>query len=143
MIRARPALASILLLGLAACAAAPSGGGMTPASASAAPAIAGTRWIGVVDASIPEAARPRLEFNDQGRISGFTGCNMLSGTWRLEGNEVRFGPVTTTKRGCMGVEGDIEKRFLAALSSGTSARRDGQRLRLTAPGGTFELSAAP
>ena len=130
-----------MLLGLAACAAGPGGGGAAPtAAASGPPAIAGTRWIGAVDASVPEGARPRLEFTAQGRISGFTGCNMLSGTWRLEGNDIRFGPVTSTKRGCMGVEGDIEKRVLAALNASATARRDGPRLRLSAPGGSFDFN---
>ena len=131
-------LASACGLGLAACAAAPSGAG------GAAPSLAGTRWVGVVDAATDRRAVPRLEFVREGRVSGFTGCNMLSGTWRTEGAEVRFGPVATTKRLCAGAEGETEKRLLAVLGEKGRATLEGGRLVLSsADGGRFEFREAP
>src|SRR4051812_12049535 len=102
---------SCFALGLAACAAVPS----TPSSAAAAdPALGGTRWVGMVDKDVPRGGVPRLEFLREGKLTGFTGCNLLSGTWSVEAGTLRFGPVVTTKRACMGPEAEVEKRVLAA-----------------------------
>lgn len=125
-------------MGVSACVAPASGsGGSPPAS------MAGTRWTGVVDKSLDAASAPRLEFVTEGRVSGYTGCNMLSGTWRQEGGVVRFDAIATTKRMCLGPAGDVEKRLLAALGSETRGRREGGRLVLEGPGGArFEFLEA-
>jgi heat shock protein HslJ len=78
-------------------------------------------------------------------VAGYTGCNMLSGAWRVENGEVKLGPLATTKRMCLGPEGDIEKRVLAALTPQSRVTREGGRLVFTAPGGArfeFEEAAA-
>jgi heat shock protein HslJ len=103
------------------------------------PSLAGTRWVGVVDAALEADATPRLEFI-AGRVQGYTGCNMMGGTWRIEGNEVRFGAIVATRRGCIGPAGDIEKRVLAAMGEQSRARREGDRLVIEAPtGARFEF----
>lgn len=132
-------LAWICLLGLAACAAPPA----TTAGRGDGGSLAGTRWLGVIDPALDKRAQPRLEFVGEGRVSGFTGCNMMSGTWRMEGGEIRFGSIAATKRMCLGPEGEVEKRLLAALGSDSRARREGGRLVLTGPGGArFEFVPA-
>lgn len=106
-----------------------------PAAASAASgSLVGTRWKGVVASGVEEAATPYLEFAES-RVAGFTGCNMLSGAWRLEGNEVRVGPLVTTKRGCPGAGGEMEKRMLGIVNERARIAREGSRLVATAPGG--------
>ena len=126
---------SMCVLGLSACAAAPGDTGGRPG-------YAGTRWV--ADGADARTA-PRLEFLEGGRVAGFTGCNMLSGAWRMEGGELRLGNVATTKRMCAGPEGEIEKRLLAAIGADTAARREGTKLVLTSPAGArFEfVPAAP
>jgi heat shock protein HslJ len=94
-------------------------------------ALANTRWRGDV-AGAAEGNTPWLEFVD-GRFSGYTGCNMVSGTWRMESGELRVGGVATTKRACIGPGGEIERRVLTTLA-GQLRMRDG-RLVATAPGG--------
>jgi heat shock protein HslJ len=143
----RRSLVSMCLLGLAACAAMPGGAGSGTAGAAPPPgsgaSLAGTRWVGRGSAGMDGGAMPRLEFISGGRVTGFTGCNMLSGTWRMEGGEVRFGGIATTKRMCLGPEGEVEKRLLAALGADSRVRREGSRLVLSAPGGArFEFSEA-
>ena len=99
----------------------------------------GTRWMA---GEGNESQRPRLELLAGGRVSGYTGCNMLSGTWRMEGENIRFGALATTKRMCLGPEAEVEKRLLAAFSQESTGRRDGTRLVVTAPGGaSFEFQA--
>lgn len=124
-------------LGLAACAAAP--GGPPDLGRD----LAGTRWVGVVDASAERRTVPRLEFVREGRLTGFTGCNMLSGTWSMQGRDVRLGSVSTTKRMCLGPEMDIERRLLAALGERTRVRLEGERLLLTSGTARFEFVPAP
>ena len=131
-------LAILCALGLAACATPPGSG----AAAAAAP-LTGTRWVGVVEGNADARTLPRLEFAAGGRFAGYTGCNMMSGSWTEEGGEARFGPVMATKRFCAGPEGEVEKRVMAALAPGARGVREGDRLVLVAPGGArFEFSAA-
>ena len=107
-----------------------SGSGGTLRFIAAAGSLAGTRWKGVVGSGVDEAATPYLEFAE-GRLAGFTGCNMLSGAWRTENNEVRLGALVTTKRGCPGTGGEMEKRVLAVLTEKTRFSREGNRLVAT------------
>ncbi|HSJ97889.1 MAG TPA: META domain-containing protein [Myxococcota bacterium] len=126
---------------LAACAATP----VAPPSAAGAPGagLAGTRWVGVVEPAADPRTLPRLEFVGEGRVTGYTGCNMLSGSWRMEGGEARLGPLATTKRMCLGPEGEVEQRFLRALGEGSRGRREGERLVFTGAGGArFEFARA-
>lgn len=138
-------LAALCALGLAACAAPGGAGGNPPAAraggdGSAAGSLAGTRWLGIVEASAPPASRPRLEFEGGGRLGGHTGCNALGGTWREEGGEVRFAAIATTKRFCVGVAGAIEERLLAALSDRSRATREAGKLVVVGPDGArFEF----
>ena len=102
--------------------------------------LAGTRWKGVVESGVDEAATPWLEFIE-GRVAGYTGCNMLSGTWNMEGGEIHMGPLATTKRGCPGAGGEVEKRVLAAMNERARITREGARLVVAVPGGErFEFS---
>ena len=145
------ALPWMCVLVLAACADAPGSpvraDSATTAPASPAPArgIAGTRWVGIVADGADHHTRPRLEFVREGRLSGYTGCNMFSGAWKMEGEEVRVGALVMTKRMCLGPEGEVEKRFLAALAPEGRGRREGDRLVFTGPKGErfeFEQAAA-
>ena len=135
-------LAVLCALGLAACATPPGPSAAASPAPSPAP-LAGTRWVGVVEGSPEARTLPRLEFTAGGRLAGYTGCNMMSGTWTEEGGEARFGPIAATKRFCAGPEGEVEKRLMAAMGPSARAARSGERLVLTTPGGArFEFVPA-
>jgi heat shock protein HslJ len=136
-------------LGLGACAVAPAERASAPpppaprAVASAPESLTGTRWAGVVAGSTDPRTLPRLEFATRDRIVGFTGCNMLSGTWSVVDGEVKFGPLVTTKRGCLGPEGEVERRVLAAMGENARVTREGGKLILSGPNGArFEFVEA-
>jgi len=118
---------SVWIIGLAAaaCAAQP----VTEAS------LAGKHWV----AGMPEVEdakqRPRLEFMRDGRLVGYTGCNVLAGKWRIEGNDVRLDGLASTKRGCLGPAGEVEKRFLAAVTPSSRISLEGATLVVQGPGG--------
>jgi heat shock protein HslJ len=139
----------LCVLGLGACAHAPrederaASPNAKESATMDASALAGTRWTGVVAGNADARTLPRLEFVSEGRLVGFTGCNMLSGTWKVEEGAVRIGPLAMTKRMCAGPEGEVERRLLAALGTQSKVTREGQRLVFTAPGGArFEFDEA-
>ena len=137
--RINGALLWICAVGVTACAG-PTNSAGSPEAPKAAPAavatsMVGTRWKGMTDALVDERHVPWLEFVVEGRLSGFTGCNLLHGAWKNEGGQVRIGALVTTKRGCAGPEGDIERRVLAVLTPQARVTREGNRLVFTAADG--------
>ncbi len=99
--------------------------------------------MGVVDAAVDSRVTPWLEFLAEGRVSGFTGCNLLNGGWKSEGGQVRIGPLAMTKRGCMGPADDLERRVLAAVNEQARVTREGGKLVMVGPSGErFEFTEA-
>lgn len=76
----------------------------------------------------PPEQRPTLTFDaDDKRVSGFGGCNRLTGGYEADGNKLKFGPVATTQMACaqgMSTEAD----FAAALELVTSYKIEGDKL---------------
>jgi heat shock protein HslJ len=51
---------------------------------------------------------------DGKRVAGFAGCNRMAGTYGLNGDSLRLGPLTLTRMACAkGME--VEQRFVSAL----------------------------
>ncbi|HEX4781900.1 MAG TPA: META domain-containing protein [Usitatibacter sp.] len=127
----RPFALSSLLLA-AACASPPAA---SPPPAAATPAsFTGTRWVGA-GADPGNRNAPALEFVTEGRLAGYTGCNLMSGAWRIEAGELRIGRLVTTKRMCVGPESEVEQRVLAVLVESARFTREGDRLVATTPQG--------
>ncbi|MBD2699275.1 META domain-containing protein [Spirosoma sp. BT702] len=71
-----------------------------------------------VSAGGPRNELPRLEISlTEGRVTGTTGCNQLSGEITADTHQILFGPLITTKMACMGTAGEFEKTFLNALAT--------------------------
>jgi copper homeostasis protein (lipoprotein) len=79
---------------------------------------------------------PSLVFRSAGsRVTGFGGCNELTGTYSLKGNEITFGGVAVTQRAC--IDGmDTEGIFLTALKGVRSWKISGEHLELCDAAGT-------
>ncbi|MDI5986553.1 META domain-containing protein [Halomonas sp. M4R5S39] len=66
---------------------------------------------------------------EESRVAGSTGCNRLAGSYRLENDSLRFGPLATTRMACL--EGaETEQAFLTALEAAASWQVEGQALTL-------------
>ena len=134
------------LMGMTACAVPPATPGASdpPAAshATSAASLVGTRWIGVVDPGTRDANVPRLEIVAEGRIAGYTGCNVMNATWTMEGGQPHVSRIVATKRMCAGPEGDIEKRLLAALENGRLAKEGDKLVATGAHGERFEFRPA-
>ncbi len=107
-------------------------------------ALPGTSWVGIVPDTIEKSQAPQLEFASGGRLTGYTGCNRLSGSYAIHGDRLEI-VAFTTKRGCVGPGGDIEKRFLAVVTGSPRYRIDARGLTISnAAGERFEfLEALP
>jgi heat shock protein HslJ len=80
----------------------------------------------------PEGAREiHLVLNSEGkRVSGFAGCNRISGGYGLEGDKITFGALARTMMACAtGME--IERQFNEALSRVAGWKISGETLQLT------------
>ncbi|MVM40897.1 META domain-containing protein [Spirosoma sp. HMF3257] len=61
----------------------------------------------------PRNELPRLEISlSEGRVTGTTGCNRLSGTIKADTQTILFGPLITTRMACAGDVGQFESKFL-------------------------------
>ena len=141
---------TLAALALAACAASTDkAAGARPAVATQAaaqplPPLKGTRWRGIINPAFDQSHVPWLEFVTDDRISGYTGCNMLSGGWHMKDGKAELGHLVTTKRACAGPESEIERQFFAAFGGESVATREGAKLVVTNPadGRRFEFYKA-
>jgi heat shock protein HslJ len=71
--------------------------------------LAGSEW-GPADNQ-----KQSLQFRD-GRLSGNSGCNRFSATYRQEGEQLVIGPVASTKMACLGPENAMEAAWFDMIS---------------------------
>jgi heat shock protein HslJ len=105
-------------------------------SPSAAAALEGT-WVA---SALPGAGGPpRIELRE-GEASGHTGCNAFGARYTLGADGgITFGPVTASKKLCMGAPMQSEARVLDALSKTARAAISGDRLTLRDTGDIIVL----
>jgi putative lipoprotein len=72
--------------------------------------------------------RPTMTYSADGRVSGSTGCNQYSGTYRTDGSSIGITDVASTMMMCAGPGADVEALFLKGLNSASAWQRteDGQ-----------------
>jgi heat shock protein HslJ len=71
-------------------------------------------------------------FGEDGSLSGNSGCNQYTGTYKVDSNQITIGPLASTMMMCSDPEGlmDQEAQFLAALQSAASYEIEGNVLQL-------------
>jgi heat shock protein HslJ len=101
--------------------------------------LAGTEWdvtnynngnqavVGVLEGTTLTAS-----FDKDGNLSGNSGCNQYTGTYKVDGNQITIGPLASTMMMCSDPAGvmDQEAQYLAALQSAASYRIEGNVLEL-------------
>ncbi len=80
---------------------------------------------------------PSLIFrSQQNRVTGFGGCNNLTGAYKLSGDQITFMRVAATRRACL--EGmDVEGALFKALERARTWKILGQHLELYDKGGNL------
>jgi heat shock protein HslJ len=77
--------------------------------------------------------RATLRFDaDSARVTGFSGCNRFSGSYTLNGDSLRFGPLVMTRMACTdGME--LEHDLSAALEATRRYELSSTQLKLFGP----------
>jgi heat shock protein HslJ len=106
-----------------------------PAPAAPAAALEGTEWRLVDIGGQPSAAgadstrHPGFTLLAEGRkVQGSAGCNRMTGTYQLDGQKLKFGPLATTRMACPAMQ--TETAFLKALEATTRYEVSGSSLTL-------------
>ncbi len=79
--------------------------------------------------------RATLRFDvDTARVGGFSGCNRFGGTYTINGDSLRFGPLATTRMACAAGM-DLESQLSAALGATRRYELSSTQLKLFGPSG--------
>jgi heat shock protein HslJ len=102
--------------------------------------IDGSAWRlmhlpGTQSAALAKLDRPVTVRFESGRLSGFAGCNNFSGSYTLEGDQLKIGPVASTQMACPEPGSSVETAFHKALSGTLRYSVDGDALQATTAAG--------
>src|SRR5262245_16723820 len=119
-----------------------------PAAQTKAAMLEGTSWQltnlpGLQPADLASLRRPVTLHLVKGRITGFGGCNLLTGTYTTKGSSVTLN-LASTLMACPEPGASIERAFLQTLKGPLSHAVKADRLTLTtASGVALEFNRAP
>ena len=106
-----------------------------PEASAPAAALEGTEWRLVDIGGQPSPAgadstrHPGFTLLADGRkVQGSAGCNRMTGTYQLDGQKLKFGPLATTRMACPAMQ--TETAFLKALEATTRYEVNGSSLTL-------------
>ena len=127
---------SLALLLFAACSSPQVSVGRPPAP------LSGTDWrlfelhdLPVIRSDVPTPATMRI---DGGTLTGFTGCNRMSGPVTQSEDKVHFGPLATTRMACLDTNlGRQESGLIKALNAAKRQRIIGDTLTLLDDAGSL------
>lgn len=91
--------------------------------------LAGTNWVlEELDGVSLVDTVPTIAFGGDGTVSGSAGCNTFSGTFQVEGANLAFTPLATTKMACADPTMFVESAYISALDGvkGWSVGADGR-----------------
>lgn len=71
-----------------------------------------------------------VQFEPDGKLGGFAGCNRFFGMYKLSGNTITIEPHGTTRKACAPPVMSFEISFIEALQSATTIARAGSRLAM-------------
>ncbi|MFF5230716.1 META domain-containing protein [Dactylosporangium sp. NPDC000521] len=122
------------------------GGGTTisfvdGAAAEPDPQLAETEWTvdtlidGQTAGSMPAGVRAYLTFTIDGKVTGFGGCNNLTGTYTVDAETITFTAMGSTRKACSDA-GMVENKVLHVLQGTVQFRMEAGQLTLTAADGT-------
>ena len=89
-------------------------------------ALFGTEWVadstidGSTVSAVPDSVDAGLSFALNDIVDVETGCNTGSGAYMVEGDEITFGPIATTRMACLDEDASaVEAQLLALLATPT------------------------
>jgi heat shock protein HslJ len=118
----RPAFALLALAVLGACAPVHKSGidGAAEATRGATPALAGRQWQLVdftgQDLTLLAQTQPVTLRFEESTLGGQAPCNVISAAYTLDGETMKIGPVTASKKACLAVI-NLEANYFEALAT--------------------------
>ena len=86
----------------------------------------------------PESLAPEtpvyVAFSDDGKVTGFGGCNRFFGGYTVSGNSIKIGPLASTRKGCPDTL-NLEIEFFKALQGAETFEQTDAALVLIGPDG--------
>ncbi|WFR81905.1 META domain-containing protein [Janthinobacterium rivuli] len=94
-----------------------------------------TQLDGTPVAMAPQQEREvRITLTDDGKVTGFTGCNRVMGGYTVAGRTLRFTQLAGTRMACPPPLMQLESAVLANLNSVTGYQLEGEKLILLKDG---------
>ena len=75
-----------------------------------------------------------VAFSDDGKVTGFGGCNRFFGGYTVSGNSIKIGPLASTRKGCPDTL-NLEVEFFKALQEAETFQQTDEALVLFGPDG--------
>jgi len=118
------------------------GSGCTAADEPEQPSLIGTTWRAetIMGRPVIDAAASTITFEADGRVHGRGGCNRYFGSSTIDGEQVSFGALGSTKMACAPALMDQEARFFQALDTAERWSLDQQGLLLLHSAGADQPS---
>jgi heat shock protein HslJ len=113
-----------------------------PAVSQSGASLEGTTWLldtGALGGDYSPDVTSTLRLLS-GQANGSGGCNLFTGTYTLDGRDLSFGPLASTRRACGEAETLVEKAVFDRLAQVQTFSVDGEQLRLADSGGTTVLT---
>jgi heat shock protein HslJ len=120
-------------------------GATAPTTGLSATSLVGTSWRLEDLAGTPAVSgvEATLEFIEGDRVSGNASCNRFSGTVKLSGSSISFGPLAATRMACMSEPANAqETTYLKALNDAERFALDGGSLQIFSKGQVSPLRFA-
>ena len=100
--------------------------------------LAGSNWSvsSIAGNELPEDSPAELRFGEDGNLSGSTGCNRFTGSFKLDGNELLAESLAVTRMACPEPQAGYERDFLQILGEPCQVSFDAPgALVITSPAG--------
>lgn len=110
--------------------------------AAAAPASPAGKWLAedIDGGRVIDRLQTTLEIRDDGIVNGMGGCNRYAGSATIDGKEIKFLPMASTRMACSPAVMRQEAKFHSALEKVRAWRIDeAQRKLVLLDGGGFDL----
>ena len=98
---------------------------------------------GQASTTLAALTRPVSLRFEAGRVTGFTGCNTVTGIYTLKGNAITFGRLASTMMACPEPASSVERTLTEALRGTLPHTVTADRLSLTAASGAVDFERAP
>ena len=98
----------------------------------AAAELQGSEWkpLRIGDDPVPEESSAFVQFQSQGRLRGYCGCNRMFAEYESRDGQIFIGPVAATRMACADAVMAREAALAAALENARTYRRDRGQLTL-------------